>query len=312
MFDLAAPRSKGVPKTIKKRERKKKIIREEDKDASIDLVVNAVSKGVHTDEIFPRSIRSSVVKECEYCGKRLKYPSRIEEHMRTHTKEKPFICPICNTGFAQQTTMRMHLRRHINHRPFACQYPGCESSFVNGGLLNIHIQEVHQRRRRFACLNDCGKVFRSNTARQRHETEACPFRTEIEVQDPQIEIMQQNMEPQYIRKHHDEELYDEDEHDDQEGYHELVYDDQGHVVGGQQHQVVYEEDVQVVDEDDEHAVYEGNVQVNEDSQVVYEDGQNLEDYPEEYYYEEVDLGDPYSEEIEDYGQLVEYDHIKVV
>lgn len=116
--------------------------------------------------------------------------------MRTHTKEKPFVCPICSMGFAQKTTLRMHLRRHMDNRPFGCPMPDCNSAFVNGGLLNLHIQEVHHQRRRFSCLNGCGKVFRSNSARMRHEEQKCDVTLQFAEEGEEVDEDEQLLDEQ--------------------------------------------------------------------------------------------------------------------
>lgn len=34
--------------------------------------------------------------ECKWCRKTFKYPSQLKEHVRVHTKEKPFPCKFCD------------------------------------------------------------------------------------------------------------------------------------------------------------------------------------------------------------------------
>lgn len=148
---------------------------------NLDWIIDAVARGDPVEVATPHNRREPKVHVCEYCGLRLKYPSKIKAHMRTHTNERPFVCDICGISFAMNTTLRMHLRRHLNQKLFACPYNDCGHSFINGGLLNAHIQSRHKgQTRRYACLRGCGRVFRSNPERERHEQTDCDFLQENE------------------------------------------------------------------------------------------------------------------------------------
>ncbi|KAI1716707.1 zinc-finger double domain-containing protein [Ditylenchus destructor] len=136
---------------------------------NLDWIIDAIAEGKSVDLSSPHSRRQATFHTCEHCGLQLKYPSKIAAHMRTHTKEKPFKCEICGAGFAQNTTLRMHLRRHLDQKPYQCPDISCGQRFINGGLLNAHIQKRHMQTRRFACLNNCGKVFKTNKEREKHE-----------------------------------------------------------------------------------------------------------------------------------------------
>ncbi|KAK3877150.1 hypothetical protein Pcinc_018105 [Petrolisthes cinctipes] len=46
---------------------------------------------------------------CPYCAKILPYLSEYQRHMRKHTGERPFACPLCPYA----TTRKSHLKTHL-------------------------------------------------------------------------------------------------------------------------------------------------------------------------------------------------------
>ncbi|XP_077497367.1 sal-like protein 2 [Amblyomma americanum] len=49
---------------------------------------------------------------CEFCSKMFGFPSKLQEHMRSHTKETPFQCPFCPKGFTQKGNYKRHVQLH--------------------------------------------------------------------------------------------------------------------------------------------------------------------------------------------------------
>uniref|UniRef100_A0A7E4USE3 Zinc finger and BTB domain-containing protein 14 n=1 Tax=Panagrellus redivivus TaxID=6233 RepID=A0A7E4USE3_PANRE len=139
------------------------------KAKNLEWIINAIAEGKPLEDATPHKRKKPVITSCEVCGLQLKYPSKIAAHMRTHTGEKPYVCQICGRGFGLNTTLRMHVRRHLKQRLFNCTFPDCDRRFVNGALLNHHIQSRHMPRRKFACLRGCGSSFYSNREREQHE-----------------------------------------------------------------------------------------------------------------------------------------------
>ena len=41
------------------------------------------------------------------------YPHKLQEHLNTHTGDKPFKCKFCNAAFASSSNKRMHERAHL-------------------------------------------------------------------------------------------------------------------------------------------------------------------------------------------------------
>ncbi|CAE6516071.1 unnamed protein product [Rhizoctonia solani] len=58
------------------------------------------------------------------CGKSYWKPSRLQEHERSHTGERPFVCSECGNSYLRDSHLRAHSRSHLpaSARPFICVY----------------------------------------------------------------------------------------------------------------------------------------------------------------------------------------------
>lgn len=61
----------------------------------------------------PRNSSSAdAVHACEYCGKKFRYPLKLEVHRRTHTGELPYKCTVCDHACAQSSKLKRHMKIH--------------------------------------------------------------------------------------------------------------------------------------------------------------------------------------------------------
>lgn len=83
---------------------------------------------------------------CPICKKKLK--GHLTEHMRTHEKKRPHVCPECGQRFTQSTQLNVHRRAHTGARPYPCRI--CKRFFSHSNALMLHIRR-HTGEKPFPC-----------------------------------------------------------------------------------------------------------------------------------------------------------------
>ena len=85
-------------------------------------------KDTNGDEQQKMTKKSLHNKTCSNCGKKFQSLSKLQQHIRAHTGEKPFPCDRCPSKFSHKGHLEIHMRRHTKDKPFACNL--CSSRFV--------------------------------------------------------------------------------------------------------------------------------------------------------------------------------------
>ncbi|KAK9469744.1 hypothetical protein V1512DRAFT_288908 [Lipomyces arxii] len=140
---------------------------------------------------------------CTYdgCEKAFTRPCRLEEHLRSHTGERPFVCSLegCNKSFLRDSHLKahesshkedkrykcpecghgfntnQHLKRHMpTHElklPYACtDFAPCTEAFRKQSQLRKHVSDEHTHMKPFVCpVEGCGKSFAQNSRLKVHQ-----------------------------------------------------------------------------------------------------------------------------------------------
>lgn len=60
---------------------------------------------------------------CSVCSKMFT-SSKLRQHMRAHTKEKPYVCSVCSQAFSISGNLKRHMMTHTGERPHVCEFCG--------------------------------------------------------------------------------------------------------------------------------------------------------------------------------------------
>ncbi|XP_068604334.1 PR domain zinc finger protein 14 [Brachionichthys hirsutus] len=75
--------------------------------------------------------------KCVYCNKAFTASSILRTHIRQHSGERPFKCKHCGKAFASHAAHDSHVRRtHAKDKPFPCDL--CQASFQEEQELQLH------------------------------------------------------------------------------------------------------------------------------------------------------------------------------
>ncbi|XP_061534917.1 zinc finger protein 665-like [Phycodurus eques] len=159
-----------------------------------DVRVETEMTTLSLDGRWGASVPCKKTHVCAVCNMIFRRADKLNRHMRTHTKEKPFRCTDCSRTFSQSYHLSRHQRQKHGLRPYICHRcgkafaswlklkehqkthagkltcPACNESFKERAHLESHLKshkEIPRGPHSLIC-EDCGKVFGRRYHLKRH------------------------------------------------------------------------------------------------------------------------------------------------
>ncbi|XP_034043650.1 uncharacterized protein LOC117525830 [Thalassophryne amazonica] len=158
------------------------------KDDAHDKDSEASVEDKNGDDCVQDKVGSNANSKGHFCpicvGRRFRGPNKLARHMRMHTKEKPFTCPVCAANFSQSYHMNRHLRNQHGMAEYICSKcgqsfgtwmelkvhkkmhgvkgllcPTCDKEFKEMSELDSHIASHFKANSPSLICSDCGKKF---------------------------------------------------------------------------------------------------------------------------------------------------------
>ncbi|XP_030434812.1 zinc finger protein GLIS2 isoform X2 [Gopherus evgoodei] len=79
---------------------------------------------------------------CPTCNKSFSRLENLKIHNRSHTGEKPYMCPYegCSKRYSNSSDRFKHTRTHYVDKPYYCKMPGCHKRYTDPSSLRKHIK----------------------------------------------------------------------------------------------------------------------------------------------------------------------------
>jgi transcription elongation factor Elf1 len=116
--------------------------------------------------------------KCHSCGKDFKTQTELDDHTKTHSKEKSISCGKCEKLFGLQSELSAHEKLHTRMKPYNCQKCGIYFELEND--LRDHVK-THIQEESFTC-GKCNISFNSKESFKEHEKSHGTAETEFKCQ----------------------------------------------------------------------------------------------------------------------------------
>lgn len=103
--------------------------------------------------------------KCSICDKKFGTKSDRNEHLNTHSDQRPHSCDICLKSFRQKSSLFVHKLYHEKNYRFECSC--CDKKFIRAQELAAH-ERIHTGHKPYSC-DICSAKFRRSHTLKRHK-----------------------------------------------------------------------------------------------------------------------------------------------
>ena len=121
-----------------------------------------------------KNSHDNIKYSCDGCNMTFKSNYQRKIHiLEFHEKKFDYECLKCNKKFCMKGQLKFHMRHYPNcaarkvkeKQTFCCEY--CVKQFNNLSTMNVHINNVHLKIKKFPCTH-CDKAFQANNRLREH------------------------------------------------------------------------------------------------------------------------------------------------
>jgi hypothetical protein len=109
---------------------------------------------------------SNIRHECPVCGKAWDAKSKLDQHMRSHTGDKPYHCELCDFATNVSTNLNRHIKTvHRKESKYPCRF--CDKVLSQKCNLDRH-ERTHTGEKPYSC-EYCSRSFADQSSRKNHQ-----------------------------------------------------------------------------------------------------------------------------------------------
>lgn len=143
-------------KTHKKNCGREKTEEEERRTLPCDIC-GALFKSIALVKAHKRGVHLVAPEVCDVCGTVCKNKRSLFEHKKRHDdKNKKFACEECGRSFFNSTILKQHIRTHTKEKPFKC--PMCKYTCAVKQNIHKHSIKAHKMQLPAVDLRECKEV----------------------------------------------------------------------------------------------------------------------------------------------------------